>query len=86
MTAGVVWGHRHCPLSNRSCADCDEYICTRSGLALPFQEYRIFGKGITYTFTGADSVKVMSKPRWQPDGIKDVSKVSDEQLFKKYSI
>ena len=42
-------------------------------------------KGITYTFTGADSVKIISKRTWQPDDIKDVSKVSDDQLFKKYS-
>jgi dipeptidyl aminopeptidase/acylaminoacyl peptidase len=42
-------------------------------------------KGITYTFTGADSVKLIRKPRWQPDDIKDVSKVSDDQLFKQYS-
>ena len=40
-------------------------------------------KGTTYTFTGSDDVKVISKPTWQPDDIKDVSKVSDDQLFKK---
>jgi hypothetical protein len=42
--------------------------------------------GKTYTFTGADSIKVISKPTWQPDDIKDISKESDDQLFKKYSI
>jgi hypothetical protein len=42
-------------------------------------------KGTTYTFTGSDDVKVISKPTWQPDDFKDVSKVSDDQLFKKYS-
>jgi hypothetical protein len=42
-------------------------------------------KGTTYTFTGADSVKVISKPTWQPDDIKDISKLSDEQLFKKFN-
>ena len=42
-------------------------------------------KGTAYTFTGADSVKLIRKPRWQPDDIKDVSKVSDDQLFKQYS-
>jgi putative hemolysin len=41
--------------------------------------------GKTYTFTGADSVKVISKPTWQPDDIKDISKESDEQLFKKFN-
>jgi uncharacterized repeat protein (TIGR01451 family) len=43
-------------------------------------------KGTTYAFTGSDTVKVISKPTWQPDDIKDLSKVSDDQLFKKYSI
>jgi len=43
-------------------------------------------KGTTYTFTGADSVKVISKPTWQPDDIKDISKLSDDQLFKKFNI
>jgi Tol biopolymer transport system component len=42
-------------------------------------------KGTTYTFTGADSVKVISKPTWQPDDIKDISKESDDQLFKKFN-
>jgi uncharacterized repeat protein (TIGR01451 family) len=41
--------------------------------------------GSTYTFTGSDDVKVISKPSWQPDDIKDVSKESDEQLFKKFT-
>jgi len=48
-------------------------------------EGELKNKGTTYTFTGADDVKVISKPSWQPDDIKDVSKVSDDQLFKKYS-
>jgi len=42
-------------------------------------------KGITYTFSGSDKVTVISKPSWQPGDIQDVSKVSDDQLFKKYS-
>jgi hypothetical protein len=42
--------------------------------------------GKTYTFTGADSIKVISKPTWQPDDIKDISKESDEQLFKKFNV
>jgi PKD repeat protein len=41
--------------------------------------------GKTYTFTGSDAVRVISKRGWQPDDIKDVSKESDEQLFNKYS-
>jgi len=41
--------------------------------------------GKTYTFTGADSVKVISKPTWQPDDIKDISKESYDQLFKKFN-
>jgi hypothetical protein len=41
--------------------------------------------GRTYNFTGADSVKVISKPTWQPDDIKDISKESDDQLFKKFN-
>ena len=49
-------------------------------------EGELKNKGITYTFTGSDDVKVISIPRWQPDDIKDVSTVSDDQLFKKYSI
>jgi dipeptidyl aminopeptidase/acylaminoacyl peptidase len=43
-------------------------------------------KGTTYIFTGADSVKVIRKPTWQPDDIKDISKVSDDQLFKKFNM
>jgi hypothetical protein len=43
-------------------------------------------KGILYTFSGFDTVNVISKPSWQRDDIKDVSKVSDDQLFKQYSI
>jgi dipeptidyl aminopeptidase/acylaminoacyl peptidase len=43
-------------------------------------------KGTTYTFTGSDTVKVINKPTWQPDDIKDVDKVTDDQLIKKYSI
>jgi len=42
--------------------------------------------GKTYTFGGFDTVNVISKPNWQPDDIKDVSKESDDQLFKKYSL
>ena len=42
-------------------------------------------KGTTYTFTGSDTVRVISKLSWQPDDIKDVSKVSDDELFRKYS-
>jgi len=49
-------------------------------------EGELENKGSTYTFTGSDDVKVISKPTWQPDDIKDVSKVSDDQLFKQYSI
>ena len=48
-------------------------------------EGELKNKGKTYTFTGSDDVKVISKPTWQPDDIKDVSKDSDDQLFKKYS-
>ncbi len=40
-------------------------------------------KGTTYTFTGSDTVTVIDKPGWQPDDIQDVSKQSDDQLFKK---
>jgi putative hemolysin len=43
-------------------------------------------KSSTYSFTGSDTVKVINKPTWQPDDIKDVSTVSDDQLFKKYPI
>jgi Tol biopolymer transport system component len=42
--------------------------------------------GKTYIFRGFDTINVVSKPTWQPDDIKDVSEVSDEQLFKKYSL
>jgi len=42
-------------------------------------------KGITYIFSGSDKVTVINKPGWQPDDIKDVSKITDDQLFKKYS-
>jgi hypothetical protein len=42
-------------------------------------------KGTTFTFTGSDNVKVISKPTWQPDDIKDISKESDDQLFKKFN-
>jgi hypothetical protein len=41
-------------------------------------------KGTPYSFTGVDSARVISKSR-QPDDIKDVSKASVDQLFKKYS-
>jgi hypothetical protein len=37
------------------------------------------------TFTVSDDVKVISKPTWQSDDIKDISKESDDQLFKKYN-
>jgi hypothetical protein len=40
---------------------------------------------IMYTFSGSDTVRVIRKPGWQPEDIKDVSKFSDNQLFKKYS-
>jgi len=43
-------------------------------------------KGTTYTFTGSDTIKVISKPTWQPDDIKDISKESDDQLFKKFNM
>jgi len=33
--------------------------------------------GKTYIFSGTDTVKVISKPTWQPDDIKDISKLSD---------
>jgi len=39
---------------------------------------------IMYTFSGSDTVRVISKSGWQPDDIKDVSKLSDDQLFKIY--
>jgi hypothetical protein len=42
-------------------------------------------KDTTYTFTGSDTVRVITKTSWQPDDIKDVSKVSDDELFRKYS-
>ena len=42
-------------------------------------------KDTTYTFAGSDTVRVITKTTWQPDDIKDVSKVSDDELFKKYS-
>ena len=40
-------------------------------------------KGISYSFTGFDTVTVISKSGWQPTDIPDVSKLSDDQLFKK---
>ena len=41
--------------------------------------------GIKYTFGGSDTVEVISKPSCQPADIKDVSTLSDDQLFKKYT-
>jgi hypothetical protein len=38
-------------------------------------------KGKTYTFTGADTISVISNPDWQLDDIKDVSRNSDDDLF-----
>lgn len=40
-------------------------------------------QGIMYSFTGTDMVTVISKPAWQPNDIQDVSKTTDDQLFKK---
>jgi hypothetical protein len=31
-------------------------------------------KGTTYTFTGSDELRVISKPSWQPDDIKNILK------------
>jgi hypothetical protein len=42
-------------------------------------------QGTTYPFTGVDSVKAISKPGWQADDIRDVSKVTDDQLLRQYS-
>jgi Tol biopolymer transport system component len=39
-------------------------------------------KGTKYSFTGSDDVSVISKPGWQLNDIKDVSKLTDDQLFK----
>jgi PKD repeat protein len=38
----------------------------------------------TYTFAGSDTINVISKSTWQPMDIKEISKLSDDQLFKTY--
>ncbi len=41
--------------------------------------------GKSLVFSGSDTVKIISKPAWQTDDIKDVSKVTDDKLFTIYS-
>jgi len=41
--------------------------------------------GTTYTFSGSDVISVTRKPTWQSADIKDVSRLSGDQLFKTYS-